>query len=156
MASVEVEPVTNNLQEKVESTHEASKEIEPIVATPPAPEAEVEEPTKEPLTIDAPALVEEPPVIQDPIETETKAMEEPKNEVEEVKAEATQEEVKQNEESKKETLATTDVVAEETSATIDAVAKETQTSVTEEVKKHVKEDEKSDEVVASTEVAKEE
>ncbi|KAJ0610660.1 hypothetical protein HanHA300_Chr01g0006221 [Helianthus annuus] len=134
MASVEVESATNTLPEKVE----VPKEVEAVVATPPAPEPEVEESTKatiEPLNADAPPPVEDPPTVQDPVEIESKGVDEPKTDEEQVKADTTQEEVKE---------------------TAEAVIEETTTTVTEEAEKPVEEDQTPTEVVVNTEVAKEE
>ncbi|KAF5820914.1 hypothetical protein HanXRQr2_Chr01g0007631 [Helianthus annuus] len=152
MASVEVESATNTLPEKVE----VPKEVEAVVATPPAPEPEVEESTKatiEPLNADAPPPVEDPPTVQDPVEIESKGVDEPKTDEEQVKADTTQEEVKETEAVPEETLATTDAVIEETA---EAVIEETTTTVTEEAEKPVEEDQTPTEVVVNTEVAKEE
>ncbi|KAL9998706.1 hypothetical protein Hdeb2414_s0529g00911781 [Helianthus debilis subsp. tardiflorus] len=153
MASVEVESATNTLPEKVE----VPKEVEAVVATPPAPEPEVEESTKatiEPLNAaDAPPPVEDPPTVQDPVEIESKVVDEPKTDEEQVKADTTQEEVKETEAVPEETLATTDAVIEETA---EAVVEETTTTVTEEAEKPVEEDQTPTEVVVNTEVATEE
>ncbi|KAJ0808723.1 hypothetical protein HanRHA438_Chr01g0007921 [Helianthus annuus] len=152
MASVEVESATNTLPEKVE----APKEVEAVVATPPAPEPEVEESTKatiEPLNADAPPPVEDPPTVQDPVEIESKVVDEPKTDEEQVKADTTQEEVKETEAVPEETLFTTDAVIEETA---EAAVEETTTTVTEEAKKPVEEDQTPTEVVVNTEVATEE